>query len=615
LQTPRWVAVTEIASYDRAIGEAREQAVRRALDGYDVGVTDVTEAREDYYAPSGVGMFGLYWRKRGGAVTPADPHRDRCGLVWCDFVMANDGPLLARALAHTEALVRSFGFEPATEVHAVWPRATYIVISLAYDRDRPGDDDRAEACDRALTAYFGRFDILPARRRVGSMDLLPAPVDDSKEVFARLRTALDPAHVIAPGRYDGTGRAPLRIARAQAPETAAAQVESAHRAVLDSSRTKTAKPLPEGLLRPLFVERERYEAARRTADEFLSALLAVTPTIAGSAVWRTLLGLDEDVAKALLAQLEKSPITGLIRGVFDEDSSRYRPLGFDTSLAGIVESASLGRRAAAAGWSSELRLPSLGRGIAVLGTESSARYASTLRALERRATVLTTEALDARRSGAPVFSCDWRAVVGREGAAAARAAVLGGLPTNAPSDVLLATLAGAVVLHEEAAARRLTQRRRSFVEEVIPWTALLEDGRAQFRGARIDLLSHVIANKSSFVLRPLYRSVSEVWIGEYVADADWKKIVRRAARPKRAWRQPWVVQERVRIEHQTFPIRRVSGQVEFEGCFIGVDVPVFHGKIATGLVARAAERPRVGAGCEGTFPVAALVGPPRPATS
>lgn len=520
LDRPRWVAVTEIASADSAIGEAREQAVRRALRDYDVDVVDITPARAAYYAPSGDGMFGLYWRKRGGAVADADPNRDRCGLLWCDYVIATDAAPIARAVHHVEGLVRSYGFEPAIELHAVWPRATYLVVSLAYDRDVLGEDDRAEACDRELTAYLRPFGAVPARRRVGSMDLLPAPSDDSAAILSRIKSALDPARIVAPGRYDGTARPPARVVVNREPGTAFAQVERAHRAVLERPPARGHGPL-----RPLFVDRARYELATGVAKRLLALLREIGPRLGASSQWRRHLHLDA------ARPLEPGAITGLLTGAFDA-TGRYLSLGFESSLAGLAESAALGGRSVPPGWSSPLRRP------------------------------------HARRP--------------------------------ARADDLLANLAAFVALHDDLEARRLRPGDAALVEQHVPWTALVE-------GA--PLLRRLVADKAAYALRPLRRSDGATWLGEYVTAGDWAKLVKAAARQTAKGELSWVAQARVRIEHQVFPLRRENGALEFEGCFVGVDVPVIAGRIEPGLVARIAERPRVGPGCEGTFPVAALVGP------
>jgi 4-cresol dehydrogenase (hydroxylating) len=73
------------------------------------------------------------------------------------------------------------------------------VVSIAYDRDIPGEDERAMACynevaNRMLPRYeFYRLGVHSMR----DFRAAPATVD----VLSRIKDVLDPAHLLAPGRY------------------------------------------------------------------------------------------------------------------------------------------------------------------------------------------------------------------------------------------------------------------------------------------------------------------------------------------------------------------------------------------------------------------------------
>jgi 4-cresol dehydrogenase (hydroxylating) len=94
-----------------------------------------------------------------------------------------------------------FSLEPNLALLAVSPRCLYVVAALAYDRDAPGDDERAMACYQALQREFVQAGYYPMRLGLpGFPEELPVQ-DDSRALLKRLKETLDPAGILAPGRY------------------------------------------------------------------------------------------------------------------------------------------------------------------------------------------------------------------------------------------------------------------------------------------------------------------------------------------------------------------------------------------------------------------------------
>ena len=76
-----------------------------------------------------------------------------------------------------------------------------LVVGIMYDRDVPGEDERAMACHDEILRRLVDLGYLPERLGIQSMGILPPPRDDSPQFFARLKEALDPNGILAPGRY------------------------------------------------------------------------------------------------------------------------------------------------------------------------------------------------------------------------------------------------------------------------------------------------------------------------------------------------------------------------------------------------------------------------------
>jgi 4-cresol dehydrogenase (hydroxylating) len=143
-----------------------------------------------------------YWRKKGAIPGDTDPDRDGCGLIWCAPIAPATG---AHARAMVEIVKQVFEkhrFEPAMSMTLINERSLDNVISIAYDRGEPGEDARALACHEELMGRLVEAGYYPYRLGVRAMGALPAPDDDYLTFFRRLKLALDPGNVLAPGRYE-----------------------------------------------------------------------------------------------------------------------------------------------------------------------------------------------------------------------------------------------------------------------------------------------------------------------------------------------------------------------------------------------------------------------------
>lgn len=151
----------------------------------------------------GSGRVNLpYWRKRD--LPPAqrtDPEGDRCGVIWCSPVVPYQGRHLSAAVRIVEETALAHGFEPSIGSRGSRERTLDLVVGLMYDRDVPGEDGRAMACHDELLGRLVERGYLPERLGIQSMSALPPARDDSPAFLARIKAALDPNGILAPGRY------------------------------------------------------------------------------------------------------------------------------------------------------------------------------------------------------------------------------------------------------------------------------------------------------------------------------------------------------------------------------------------------------------------------------
>jgi 4-cresol dehydrogenase (hydroxylating) flavoprotein subunit len=147
-------------------------------------------------------LRSVYWRKRAPPPDDPDPDRDRCGVIWAAPVLPFRGRDVAAAVRMLEEVMPAHGLEPLLAMVGQTSRVVYLIPLLVYDRDVPGADEAAMRCHDAIVAKLVEAGYPPYRLGVQSMDALPAPRDDHGALMERLKRALDPNDILAPGRYD-----------------------------------------------------------------------------------------------------------------------------------------------------------------------------------------------------------------------------------------------------------------------------------------------------------------------------------------------------------------------------------------------------------------------------
>jgi 4-cresol dehydrogenase (hydroxylating) len=150
--------------------------------------------------PTDQPLASTYWRKRTPPPATMDPNQDGCGLLWCSPVAPADG-VQAEQLAGlaTEILLR-YSFEPAISLTMITERSLACVISITYDRQVAGEDEKASACHAELLRRLNDAGFYCYRMTSqSSTGLKPSPGYD--RVLRSLKRSLDPHQILAPGRY------------------------------------------------------------------------------------------------------------------------------------------------------------------------------------------------------------------------------------------------------------------------------------------------------------------------------------------------------------------------------------------------------------------------------
>jgi len=208
-----WSASAAITAPNALLAEAKTRTaglvLKTLLENTEaVRDTDELGRRVDSIltgTPDNRNLRSLYWRK---AVAPEaddfDPDRDRCGALWLCPVVPFTGKNVAEAASIMTAMVVRHGFEANIGFHAVSDRCLHGFLALIYDREIKGEDDRAILCHDETARGLIEAGYLPYRQ---GLQGIPAMADIGTEaydlVMERLKSALDPQGIMAPGRYQG----------------------------------------------------------------------------------------------------------------------------------------------------------------------------------------------------------------------------------------------------------------------------------------------------------------------------------------------------------------------------------------------------------------------------
>jgi uncharacterized circularly permuted ATP-grasp superfamily protein len=136
------------------------------------------------------------------------------------------------------------------------------------------------------------------------------------------------------------------------------------------------------------------------------------------------------------------------------------------------------------------------------------------------------------------------------------------------------------ILTDEGFAHLLTPEERALLSRVLPWTRRVEERRTLKDGRSIDLVPWIVESRESLVLKPTHdyggRSVR---LGSETSLLEWEAAVQAALAA------PWVVQEKVPIPEEPFPVMD-GGELAFVPLKVNVNPFYVKGQTA-GAVARA----------------------------
>lgn len=143
-----------------------------------------------------------YWRSRTSQPdTNRDPARDHCGLLWYAPLVPMRAQTVRDFVTFAAEILTKNNLEPLITLTSQGDRLFDSTIPLLFDRQ---NDDAATAASKTLEELIARgrgIGAYPYRLHLQSQDLHLARQPNSSEIITRLKRALDPDDILAPGRY------------------------------------------------------------------------------------------------------------------------------------------------------------------------------------------------------------------------------------------------------------------------------------------------------------------------------------------------------------------------------------------------------------------------------
>jgi hypothetical protein len=136
------------------------------------------------------------------------------------------------------------------------------------------------------------------------------------------------------------------------------------------------------------------------------------------------------------------------------------------------------------------------------------------------------------------------------------------------------------ILTDESYASLMSAEETELVRRVVPWTRRMAERRTLRAGREIDLVPWVVKHRAELVLKPAHGyGGRSVLVGDETTPEAWSQAA------EAALREPWVVQERVAIPEERFPVAE-DGRVVFAALKVNVN-PFYVDGADVGAVTRA----------------------------
>ncbi|HOP08378.1 MAG TPA: hypothetical protein PLF13_13950 [candidate division Zixibacteria bacterium] len=137
-------------------------------------------------------------RRDGAEMNPA---RDGCGLIWYSPLVPMKPALVREYVDMVKRVCADHHIEPLITLTSLSDLCFDSTVPILFDRQDPEFTRRSKACYLALFEAGRRIGVLPYRFGIDHMNMVVNSAHSSWRLVSRIKQALDPQGILAPGRY------------------------------------------------------------------------------------------------------------------------------------------------------------------------------------------------------------------------------------------------------------------------------------------------------------------------------------------------------------------------------------------------------------------------------
>lgn len=153
--------------------------------------------------PSETALALVNWRlkkddRQGDAI---DPDRSNAGLLWFSPIVPIRENLVKQVVEMITRVCHKYDIDPLITLTAFNHRCFDCTIPVLFDRESPAQTKKAQSCYEELVSEAKLLGVAPYRTGIQGEKLGLGFETEAQTFLSRLKRAIDPFGVIAPGRY------------------------------------------------------------------------------------------------------------------------------------------------------------------------------------------------------------------------------------------------------------------------------------------------------------------------------------------------------------------------------------------------------------------------------
>lgn len=130
-----------------------------------------------------------------------NPAEDGCGIMWLAPALPASGTDAQKLLDMTRPLYQKHGFDFSACFTLMNSRTFFFLLGIFFDQEDADEKARAFALFHDLSAVTKAAGYKPYRLGINSMDKFLDETPELGAFFAGIKSAVDPANILAPGKY------------------------------------------------------------------------------------------------------------------------------------------------------------------------------------------------------------------------------------------------------------------------------------------------------------------------------------------------------------------------------------------------------------------------------